>query len=279
MSANLIELFKESIGDTLTRQASQLLGESAENTSAAIMAILSTLSGALSVKGSTEQGARDLMNFTSTQRIDEVISQDLPSMLTGDAQTEKLTEEGGVYAGYLLGSKLSQVIDAIAANNGLKTSSASTLVKIMTPIVMGVFARTAKERSLDVSGFRDLLLSQRDAVLLSLPSYMKPVLQEPVAQPYKPTSISDMPAPSTETTTLSKLLPWIVLLIAALGLFYFLNKGSQPDPAQLEKKLHDSLENVRQMDSLNNARMMDSVGNATTTDTVSPAGSTDTISN
>ena len=270
MSANLIEIFRETIGDTLTSQASHLLGESSANTSSAIMDILSTLAGAMYIKGSTEPGARDLMTYLSSNRIDEVIHQDLPSLLTGDAQTEKLTQEGGIFASYLLGSKLSQVIDAVAANNGLKTSSASTLVKMMTPIVMGVFARTAKEKSLNVSGFRDLLVSQRDSVLSGMPSYLKPVIQEPVVQPPKPTTISDIPAPSTETTTLSKLLPWIVLMIAALGLFYFLNRGSQPDPAAMEKKLQDSIDNVRRMDSIRNA---------TTSDTISTSGSQDTILN
>ncbi len=88
-----------------------------------------------------------------------------------------------------------------------------------------------------------------------------------------------MPAPSTETTTLSKLLPWIVLLIAALGLFYFLDKGSQPDPADMEKKLQDSIENVRKMDSLKNAAMMDSIRNAASSDPDTASGSQDTILN
>jgi|GEM_PF-6022982 len=37
--------------------------------------------------------------------------------------------------------------------------------------------------------------------------------------------MSDTPVNPESQTTLSKLLPWIVLLLSALGLFYFVEKG------------------------------------------------------
>jgi hypothetical protein len=37
--------------------------------------------------------------------------------------------------------------------------------------------------------------------------------------------MSDQPVNNTEPTSFSKLLPWIVLLLSALGLFYFVEKG------------------------------------------------------
>lgn len=37
--------------------------------------------------------------------------------------------------------------------------------------------------------------------------------------------MSDAPVTPESSTTFSKLLPWIVLLLSALGLFYFVEKG------------------------------------------------------
>jgi len=48
--------------------------------------------------------------------------------------------------------------------------------------------------------------------------------------------MSDQPVTNNESqTSFSKLLPWIVLLLSALGLFYFVEKGCGGGKAQPEK--------------------------------------------
>ena len=44
--------------------------------------------------------------------------------------------------------------------------------------------------------------------------------------------MSEIPEPVENQTTLSKLLPWIVLLLSALGLFYFVEKGCGSKPEE-----------------------------------------------
>ena len=44
--------------------------------------------------------------------------------------------------------------------------------------------------------------------------------------------MSEIPEPVPQQTTFSKLLPWIVLLLSALGLFYFVEKGCGAGPVQ-----------------------------------------------
>jgi len=48
--------------------------------------------------------------------------------------------------------------------------------------------------------------------------------------------MSDEPVTNNESqTSLSKLLPWIVLLLSALGLFYFVDKGCGGGKVEPEK--------------------------------------------
>ena len=48
--------------------------------------------------------------------------------------------------------------------------------------------------------------------------------------------MSDQPVTNNESqTSFSKLLPWIVLLLSALGLFYFVEKGCGGGKAPAEK--------------------------------------------
>ncbi|HEX5113282.1 MAG TPA: hypothetical protein VFV79_10565 [Saprospiraceae bacterium] len=48
--------------------------------------------------------------------------------------------------------------------------------------------------------------------------------------------MSDQPIPNNESqTSFSKLLPWIVLLLSALGLFYFVEKGCGGGKLEPEK--------------------------------------------
>jgi hypothetical protein len=73
-----------------------------------------------------------------------------------------------------------------------------------------------------------------------------------------------------EQSMLSKLLPWIVLLIAALGLFYFLDKGADGPVQQTPAINQDSIDNVRRMDSLRMVRRNDSLMRAAENDTLAP---------
>jgi hypothetical protein len=47
--------------------------------------------------------------------------------------------------------------------------------------------------------------------------------------------MSDVPVNPQSQSPISKLLPWIVLLLSALGLFYFVQKGCGGSAATMEK--------------------------------------------
>lgn len=282
MSINLIELFKSTLSDVLVRQSSALLDESAESTSSAIDKIFPALLNAVLIKGSTESGAKDLLNFISSNKVDEKLHDDVPALLSSAAETEKLTADGADILKYLLGDKLSYMVDWVASGNGLKTSSASTILKLVAPLVMGAVARAVKDRNLNASGLRDLLQSQSSFVAESSPAVIAELLGvSPSIEAGKIATgklegnfnASEEP----KGTTMSRLLPWIVLLIAALGMFYFLEKGGNPPPPDQEQMKQDSLENVRKQDSISNVMRMDSINKAMLMDSINQATAPDSM--
>lgn len=253
MSINLIDLFRDTVSEVIVRQTTTLLDESSESVSSAVHKIFPALLNAIIIKGSTDQGANDLLQFISNNHVDDTVHENLPSLLSGDPDTEKFTSGGSTILKYLLGDKLHYLVDWVSSGNGLKTSSASTLLKIIAPLAMGAIARAVKERSLKAAGLKDLLLSQQPFVDANAPAAITELLGVAPVETQHKTASGTLPdsGPSIsepEKSTLSKLLPWIVLLIAALGLFYFLDRGSkepEKDPAQVEAERQDSIKRAQ----------------------------------
>jgi len=271
MSINLIELFKSTMSDVLVRQTSAMLDESAESTSSAVSKIFPALLNAMIIRGSSIEGAQDLLDYIGSSKIDETLHEDVPSLLGGGPETTNLTNDGAAILKHLFGDKLNYLVDWVSSGNGLKTSSASTLLKIIAPLMMGAIARAVRERSLNAAGLRDLLQSQKEFVDASAPAAITELLgvtYEPGKTVHGSLEGGTQLPPEKESSTLSKLLPWIVLLIAALGLFYFLEKGGAPPPPDMEKMKKDSIENVRKADSIKNQMVLDSIRNQVKTDSL-----------
>ncbi len=218
MATNLTELCKNSFGDMLVRECSGQLGESAQSISASLDAIIPSVIGSLIMKGNTDQGAKSLLDFISDNGL-------LDISLNASGIEELMNKGTGVLQ-YLFGNRISALVDSISAAGGLKTSSSSSLLKIVTPLVLGFFGRFVKENSLSVSGTKDLLLAQNELVSPYIPASISDLLRYPITSPTSASSMTNSEMMSYNPPTgISKFLPWIVLLLASLGLFYFLQKG------------------------------------------------------
>ena len=228
MAANLIEMFKNTLGDLLVSHASGSFGESAEGITSAMDSIVASLMGSLIQKGQDDAGARNVMEYLADNNINGSIITNATGLLNDPSETESLMATGSDILKYLLGDKINPVIDSISGGSGLKTSSASSLLKLTAPFVMGTVARYIREKSLDGPGLKNLLLGQREFIKSSLPSGMENLsgLDAKLQTNNNTTSMDNSSTPTTPSKSpISKLLPWIVLLLAALGLFYFVQKG------------------------------------------------------
>lgn len=266
MATPLIDLFRSSAGNSLVNNSSAMLGESAASISTSIESIAAALTSSLIYKARTEEGSRELMQFINTAGIDEKILEDIPSRLQGGLATETLTSDGFSILSYLFADRLSDVVDWIAGSNGLKTSSANTLMKLMAPLMLGTLSKVISDNAMNAAGLKNYLSSQQEIANTILPSHILGLTYQVSHSPVEKIAHGSLEGPyeapiENEPSTLSKLLPWIVLLIAALGLFYFLEKGGNPPPVEIDKVNSDSIENIRRMDSIRHQQRMDSIDN------------------
>ncbi len=243
MASNLIDLFNNTVGDLLVKQASGILGESAANTTSGLNAIVPTLFGALIQKVNSTNGATDLMNYMSENNIDGSILSNASNRLGGGIETERLMYSGAGIVSYLFDENISPLVDFISGASGLKTSSATSLLKLAAPLVLGIVGKHISEKGLDAPGLKSILDSQRDIVEAALPGGIAKLLGLRSVSP----TLTPTPPPYVKPTTdakpqtlLSKLLPWLVLGLVSLGLFYFVQNGcgastpSEPEPEQME---------------------------------------------
>ncbi|HZV68136.1 MAG TPA: DUF937 domain-containing protein [Saprospiraceae bacterium] len=218
MATNLTDLFKNSFGETLVRECSGLLGESAQGISSSMDAIVPSLLRAMIGKANTDQGARSLLDYITTNGLNDTNF--------NPVSTDELMAKGSGVLNYLVGNQLTSLIDAVSSAGGLKTSSASALLKIVAPLLMGFFGRIVKERSLSHSEAKNLLLDQ--------PQFIKSDISQGIGEEMITTGNTGTSTSSDSNTGMlssnpptgmSKLLPWIILMLTSLGIFYFLEKG------------------------------------------------------
>ena len=228
MAANLIDMFQNTVGELLAKQSASILGESAESTSSALKAIVPSLLGAIIQKASSDKGVENLMNYMSENNIDGSILSNVTGMLGGGIETEKLMYSGAGMLRFLVDDKLSPVVDSIAGGSGLKTSSATSLLKLSAPLLMGIIGRHVKEKGLDQQGLKSTLSSQIEYVKSGIPTGMGKILGlSAVSSAFSLPSTPGAESASAQQGTPGspKILPWIVFGLASLAIFYFVQKG------------------------------------------------------
>lgn len=147
MSNNLVDFFQTTIADQLAQTTSGMLGESAASTSSAVRSIFSVLLGSMQRMGNTDQGTQELLSFINAKGIGEEVLTTVQTGLEDPTVLSGLTSSGSEILNFLLGSNLNPVVDQVSTSNGLKTSSASTLLKIIAPIVMSLVSGVVKNKT------------------------------------------------------------------------------------------------------------------------------------
>lgn len=203
---NLLDVLKSQLASGNTMDViSNLLGENKTATSSGLNAILPTLLGSLIQKGSTTEGAGNLLNIIKTGGHDGSVLNNIGSLLGGGEKTSNFLNSGSGLLNTLLGDKLGGVASIITGLSGLKSGSTSSLLQLAAPLVMGLVGKHSAGKS--ASGLSSMLLSQSDFVKAALPSGVSSLLGlSSLSSPSSSTSTSS----SDEGSGFSKLLPWLI---------------------------------------------------------------------
>jgi outer membrane protein OmpA-like peptidoglycan-associated protein len=222
MAINLLEMLQNQVGGELAGQASKFLGESESNTTKAVGAILPTLLGSLVGKGSSESGARGILDFLKSNNIDGGILSNLAGLFGGGQSTDNLMNSGSGILKYLVGDKLGSIVDVISNVAGVKTGSSSSLLKMASPLLMGFVGKFIKDKALDALGLKNLLGGQKDFISKSVPSALSSVLGLANLGSSSTSTPSAKSGGSSTSGGGNDMLKWLLplLLIGALALWF-----------------------------------------------------------
>lgn len=166
---NLLDSIKEHITPTLIAQAASQLGENEGGVSKAIGGLASTiLAGLLNKTGDSDSMSHI---FNAVSNFDANATDHLGNLLGGgNLAHDDPKDAAGHLLSIVFGAKVPAITNAIASFSGTKSSTVSSLLGLVGPLVMGILNKKTNADSLNASGLAHLLLGQRNSILGALPT-------------------------------------------------------------------------------------------------------------
>ena len=167
MAFNLIDEVKSLLPSDLISRAANSLGETESGIQRAVNGSIPTvLSGLLNQSSTT--GASGILDMVRNASGSNVLGN-----LSGLLSASSLSGLGATVMGWLrslFGDRLSSVTNSLASFAGIKPSSASSVMSLTAPAVLGSVGNYAKENNLSASGLGSFLMAQKNSILNAIPS-------------------------------------------------------------------------------------------------------------
>jgi OmpA-OmpF porin, OOP family len=175
MATNLVELIKSQFTPDVLQPLSAVVGESPTRTQEALTGAIPTLLAGLTNFASSGTGTTALANLLNQGDYGNLLT-NLPSLLRDGTTTQTLQSSGRDLLSTLFGGRLSAVIDWLASACGIRIASASSLLSLVAPVVLGVLGKEQAAQGLNAAGLSHLLLSQKDTIARLAPTGLASVL-------------------------------------------------------------------------------------------------------
>lgn len=226
--SDLIQSIKSHITPDLLGQLSGKLGESESGISKAIGGLVPTLLGGIINKSSDSSGLGSV--FSMLSNFNPGILGNLGSLVgQGNLAHNDPKDAAGSLLGSLFGSKVPAITDSIASFAGVKTSSASSLLGLVGPLVMGVLSKKIASENLSLASFSNLLNGQKSGILSALPGGMGSLL-----------GLGGIKTPTPPKGS-GGIWKWVLILIGLALLFFLWRACTSPMPPKVEPPKVDTL--------------------------------------
>lgn len=217
MATNLLsDLTNQFGGDILTKIAGGL-GENSSAVRGALGGVLPALLSGIANKSSTSDGASELLNVMKSGGYDRG-GPSLASALSGPDGLKGLVAAGAPLLNSIFGSKSNSIIDWLGSFGGVSKSSASTLLGLAAPVVLGQIGKLVSGSGWNASSLMNLMASQKP-FLSDAPAGLAGVLGagQQVRQ-----AASAYAGSATTAASTSSMWKWLLPLLAliAIGLYF-----------------------------------------------------------
>ena len=262
MAINLLDLAKTYLTDNIVEKMALANDEPSTATRTAIGGILPALLGGVLNKVNADGNANWLMTLLQTGNFGSSMLNNLGTMFTGSAATDRTEATGETLTRSLFGNQTDDVARGIAGYAGVRKDAASGLMDMAAPVLMSVIGQQVNKENMDTSGLMSLITSQADNIKAALPSGLAtlgglsgvgavmgrgatatttpPVLTTPAAG----TSAAYTALATNDDDGKAGGLPgWLLPLLGILGvlaLLWFLLRGCDSKPATTTGAMADS---------------------------------------
>ncbi|GAB4094108.1 OmpA family protein [Flaviaesturariibacter terrae] len=239
MSANVLESVKAFFNHEVAGRAAASLGESDSNVHKALSGIIPVILGSAVSKASSGDAGSVLDMAKSAGS--GGLANTLKGLATGDLQS--IISRGMDLVHGLFGSHAPAVNKSISGFSGVSEPSANSLMALVAPVALGKLGEHAAANNMNASSFASYLESQKGAIAAAVPAGLSlgsiPGLGTLGSWTGTTTGPTAATGPDIRQRSISEVRPalpdrnpsgnkWLlplVLVIAALVLWYFLGKG------------------------------------------------------
>jgi OmpA-OmpF porin, OOP family len=228
--ANLLDTLSDYITPELIGTAATTLGEQENGISKALGALAPTLLAGLLEKSSDTSAMSGI--FSTISKFDSGILQQLGGLIGGGNLAHNDPKDiSGQLMGSLFGAKVPAITSAVAAFSGVKQSSASSLLGLAGPLVMGLLSKKISSEGLNLSGLVSLLQSEKSNIMNLIPAGIGSVLGFSGGAS-RPAVAADNSG--TSSVGQNWLLPLLLLLGLGAAIVYYMKNCTKPKMPKVE---------------------------------------------
>jgi outer membrane protein OmpA-like peptidoglycan-associated protein len=216
----------------MMHKAASLVGESPTSTATAMNEAVPAMLAGLAGLASSDTGASQVMALVNRYAGAGNPAENLGALFGGGPATQSAMNTGREVLQTVFGGKTNTVADQLAGAAGVKTASASSLLSLAAPLVLGVLGQQRSSQALSTSGLASLLLGQRSGLAGLLPSGLSSLLGVSGTSSYA-TSIPSAPAAPT-----AGILRWLIpLALAAIAALWLVSRWGGQQIAEQTREL------------------------------------------
>ena len=238
---DILGLIKDKLTDSVIEKVSNFLGEHPENIGSALNSSVPIVLGGIMRNASNDEETGKVMDVLKDGGHTGEILDDLPNLLGNFDKTQLLITIGSNIFNHFAGSKSNSIVEKLSTLTGIRKTSASSLVGLAAPLVLGALGKVVNKEGLGVSGLTRLLADQRESVFGALPPAIANQLNfkgtTSTVKPESDEKPKETKKDTKETKGFLSWIPWVLvglIFLAGLAYFWKYRKGVKPTEPAIE---------------------------------------------
>ena len=147
--SGILDLLNSAVGKSLVHGASGQTGQSKSKTSNLLTMALPMLMQAMKRNANSNEGASGIMG--ALKKHDGSILDNVGDLFSGN-NADSVSKDGGKILGHVLGNRQENIQNALSQKSGIDAGSVSQILKMASPIVMGVLGKQQRQNKVDSPG-------------------------------------------------------------------------------------------------------------------------------